>query len=87
LNFTSNTVERAGAAQLIFFWNLFWSRFRGPVASENPWEATSLEWSTTSPPPFDNFGGEHPVVQYGPNEYGVEGIGGTDYLMQAAKKT
>ena len=76
-----------GAAQLIFFWNLFWSRFRGPLASENPWEATSLEWSTTSPPPFDNFGGEHPVVQYGPNEYGVEGIGGTDYVMQAAKNT
>jgi cytochrome c oxidase subunit 1 len=71
-----------GAAQLIFFWNLIWSRFRGPVASANPWQATSLEWSTTSPPPFDNFGAHHPVVVNGPNEYGVEAPDGTDYVMQ-----
>jgi cytochrome c oxidase subunit I len=70
-----------GAAQLIFLWNLVWSRFRGPVASENPWEATSLEWSTTSPPPFDNFGGHHPVVYRGPNEYGIDEAG-LDYGMQ-----
>jgi cytochrome c oxidase subunit 1 len=73
-----------GAAQLIFFWNLIWSRFRGPIATENPWEATSLEWSTTSPPPFDNFGGHHPVVYNGPNEYGVENPDGTDFVMQTA---
>jgi cytochrome c oxidase subunit 1 len=73
-----------GAAQLIFLWNLVWSRFRGPVASENPWEATSLEWSTTSPPPFDNFGGKHPIVYQGPNEFGVDGPDGTDFLMQTA---
>jgi cytochrome c oxidase subunit 1 len=73
-----------GAAQLIFLWNLVWSRFRGPVAPENPWEATSLEWSTTSPPPFDNFGGKHPVVYHGPNEFGVDGPDGTDFLMQTA---
>jgi cytochrome c oxidase subunit I len=73
-----------GAAQLIFLWNLIWSRFRGPIASENPWEATSLEWSTTSPPPFDNFGGKHPVVYHGPNELGVDGPDGTDFLMQTA---
>ncbi|HEY2548224.1 MAG TPA: cbb3-type cytochrome c oxidase subunit I [Candidatus Acidoferrum sp.] len=75
-----------GAAQLIFFWNLIWSRFRGPVASVNPWQATSLEWSTTSPPPFDNFGAHHPVVQNGPNEYGVEAPDGTDYVMQMAPR-
>ncbi len=73
-----------GAAQLIFFWNLIWSRFRGPIAPENPWEATSLEWTTTSPPPFDNFGGHHPVVYNGPNEYGVENPDGTDFVMQTA---
>jgi cytochrome c oxidase subunit 1 len=72
-----------GGAQLIFFWNLAWSRFRGPLAPDNPWEATSLEWSTTSPPPFDNFGGKHPVVYRGPNEYGVE-EGGADYAMQTS---
>jgi cytochrome c oxidase subunit I len=72
-----------GAAQLIFLFNLIWSRFKGPIASDNPWDATSLEWSTTSPPPFDNFGGKHLVVYHGPNEYGV-GDGAKDYVMQTS---
>ena len=71
-----------GAAQLIFLYNLIHSRFRGAIASENPWEATSLEWSTSSPPPFDNFGGRHLVVNHGPNEYGIDGP--QDYIMQAS---
>ena len=71
-----------GAAQLIFLVNLLWSRIRGPVAPVNPWEATTLEWTTSSPPPFDNFGGTHPVVYRGPNEYGVSGPRG-DYVMQS----
>jgi len=75
-----------GAAQLIFFFNLIWSRFRGPIASVNPWEATSLEWSTTSPPPFDNFAGHHLVVENGPNEFGAEAPDGTDFVMQAAPR-
>ena len=50
-----------GAAQLIFIFNLTYSRFKGSAAPANPWECTSLEWSTpSSPPPFDNFGGQHP---------------------------
>jgi cytochrome c oxidase subunit I len=72
-----------GAAQFIFLFNLIWSRFKGPIASENPWEATSLEWSTTSPPPFDNFGGRRMVVYGGPNEYGIEN-NGTDFIMQTS---
>src|SRR6266699_3789695 len=64
-----------GAAQLIFLFNLIRSRFRGPKAPDNPWQATTLEWSTTSPPPFDNFGGRPPVVYRGPQEYGVAGAG------------
>ncbi len=72
-----------GAAQFIFLFNLIWSRFKGPIASENPWEATSLEWSTTSPPPFDNFGGRHMVVYNGPNEYGVENQG-AGFVMQTS---
>ncbi len=72
-----------GAAQLIFLYNLIRSRFAGEPAPDNPWEATSLEWSTTSPPPFDNFGGRHLVVAHGPNEYGVVTPDGKDYVMQA----
>ena len=74
-----------GAVQLLFLYNLFRTRFRaGPQAPDNPWEATSLEWSTPgSPPPFDNFGGRVPTVHHGPNEYGVAGRSG-DYIMQAS---
>jgi cytochrome c oxidase subunit 1 len=72
-----------GAAQFLFFFNLIWSRIWGEKATENPWEATTLEWSTSSPPPFDNFGGKHLVVYHGPEEYGVEGAIG-DYVMQAS---
>src|SRR5438067_9634107 len=72
-----------GAAQLIFLYNLVRTRVRGPKAPDNPWEATTLEWSTTSPPPFDNFGGRPPTVYHGPNEYGTMSAAG-DYVMQAS---
>src|SRR6476646_2944065 len=61
------------AAQFIFVINLFWSMFKGPKASDNPWEATTLEWTTATPPPHDNFGGKTPVVYHGPYEYSVPG--------------
>ena len=69
------------SAQVIFVINLFWSMFKGPKASDNPWEATTLEWTTATPPPHDNFGGVTPVVYHGPYEYGVPGAA-RDYVMQ-----
>ena len=74
-----------GAAQVIFVYNLIYSRLWGKPAPENPWEGTSLEWSTTSPPPFDNFGGKHPVVYHDPFQYGVESSTG-DYVMQTSSE-
>ena len=68
-------------AQLIFVVNLFWSMFKGPKASDNPWEATTLEWTTATPPPHDNFGGHTPVVYHGPYEYSVPGAP-KDFVMQ-----
>jgi cytochrome c oxidase subunit 1 len=70
-----------GGFQLIFLGNLIYSRFKGPKAPMNPWECTSLEWSVPSPPPWNNFGGEHPVVYHDPYQYGIEGSTG-DYVMQ-----
>ncbi len=74
------------AAQLIFLFNLFWSMFKGPKASDNPWEATTLEWTTATPPPHDNFGGRTPVVHNGPYEYSVPGAP-RDYVMQSDPAT
>jgi cytochrome c oxidase subunit 1 len=69
------------AAQLIFLFNLVWSWVKGPKASDNPWEATSLEWIVPSPPPHDNFGGIEPIVYRGAYEYSVPGAP-NDYSMQ-----
>jgi cytochrome c oxidase subunit I len=68
-------------AQLIFVVNLFWSMFKGQKAADNPWDATTLEWTTATPPPHDNFGGHTPVVTHGPYEYGVPGMA-RDFIMQ-----
>ncbi len=40
---------------LVFVYNLVWSYFKGPIAGADPWDAWTLEWSTTSPPPPYNF--------------------------------
>jgi cytochrome c oxidase subunit 1 len=69
------------AGQLFFLVNLFWSLFWGPKASENPWQATSLEWTLPSPPLPDNFGARPPVVRHGPYEFSVPGAK-KDYIMQ-----
>ncbi|MEZ4503507.1 MAG: cytochrome c oxidase subunit I [Dehalococcoidia bacterium] len=55
-----NALETAGAvlmavALLVFGWNIVVSLRRGAVAGPNPWEAWTLEWATTSPPPPQNF--------------------------------
>jgi cytochrome c oxidase subunit 1 len=69
-----------------FIFNLFWSMWKGPKASDNPWEATTLEWTTATPPPHDNFGGHTPVVNHGPYEYNVPGAS-KDYVMQTDPAT
>jgi cytochrome c oxidase subunit 1 len=40
---------------LVFVYNLVWSYFRGKPAGNDPWDAWTLEWSTSSPPPAYNF--------------------------------
>jgi cytochrome c oxidase subunit 1 len=72
-----------GAAQAIFVYNLVYSRFWGPKASDNPWQGTSLEWSTASPPPHNNFGDTMPVVYHDPYQYSVEGAS-ADFIMQTS---
>jgi cytochrome c oxidase subunit 1 len=69
------------SVQILFIINLFWSMFKGPIAPPNPWNATTLEWTIPSPPPFDNFAGVHPVVYHGAYEYSVPGAA-TDFIMQ-----
>jgi cytochrome c oxidase subunit 1/cytochrome c oxidase subunit I+III len=50
------------ASTAILIYNIFWSLRNGKVAGNNPWNAYTLEWATTSPPPIYNFR-EIPVVR------------------------
>jgi cytochrome c oxidase subunit 1 len=55
---------------LPFIVNAIWSWMYGPKAGDNPWDALTLEWMTTSPPPVENFEGV-PVLATGPYDYGM----------------
>jgi cytochrome c oxidase subunit 1/cytochrome c oxidase subunit I+III len=48
-----------GAVLLVI--NLLRSLFRGVAAGDNPWQAWTLEWATTSPPPVHNFDALPPI--------------------------
>ncbi|MGD0812372.1 MAG: cytochrome c oxidase subunit I [Verrucomicrobiota bacterium] len=44
-----------GISVLVLLWNMFASRRWGRLAGNNPWNAWTLEWATTSPPPAEDF--------------------------------
>ena len=46
-------VQMAGV--LCFLWNVVKSLRNGAIAGDDPWDAWTLEWSTSSPPPEWNF--------------------------------
>jgi heme/copper-type cytochrome/quinol oxidase subunit 1 len=55
-----NQIVSSGAvfqavATLIFVWNMVASYFKGEKAGPDPWDAWTLEWTTSSPPPSYNF--------------------------------
>lgn len=61
-----NLISTVGAfilvlAFLIFFWNVIVSWRSGAEAGDNPWNAWTLEWATSSPPPVHNFDAVPPV--------------------------
>jgi len=69
-------------AQLPFIFNVFWSiKYGKKVESDNPWQATTLEWETPTPPPHGNFIKEIKVYR-DPYEYSVPGAS-EDFSPQA----
>jgi cytochrome c oxidase subunit 1 len=66
--------------QLPFIFNFFWSIWKGQKVGDNPWDATTLEWATPTPPPHGNFE-TVPVVYRGPYEYSLPGHT-TDFFPQ-----
>ena len=60
------------AAQFIFLFNIVRSIRRGVLAGENPWAATTLEWSPIA----------HPITEGGPYVYGPDAGPNADFLPQ-----
>src|SRR5215213_9730867 len=68
-----NVLSSAGASILGFGYllpilYLMWSLRYGRLAGSNPWGAVGLEWTTTSPPPTENFA-ETPIVTWDAYDY------------------
>ncbi len=69
-------------AQLLFVVNFFTSIFRGRrVMTMNPWNSTSLEWTTPIRPGHGNWPGEIPTVYRWAYDYKDDGHG-NDFIPQ-----
>ena len=62
-----------GIAQLIFLFNFFYSIWRGPKSSQNPWRANSLEWTTPVEHLHGNWPGSIPEVHRWAYDYSKPG--------------
>ena len=80
-SFMSYSAWALGMFQILFIINFFWSMKKGQKVSDNPWDATTLEWTAPSPPPHGNFL-TPPRAFRGPYEYSVPGDP-TDFTMQS----
>jgi len=67
-------------SQLVLLANIIWTFIAGEKAGDNPWNANTLEWATSSPPPHGNFAQELTVYR-DPYEYSVPGYA-DDHLPQ-----
>lgn len=82
-SFISVVVVIVFFAQLLFVFNFFASIWRGrKCTSKNPWNATTLEWTTDEiKPGHGNWHGEIPEVHRWAYDYREDG-NGNDFIMQ-----
>ncbi|MEY4287093.1 MAG: hypothetical protein RL511_1179 [Bacteroidota bacterium] len=71
----------AALGQVIFLFNFFYSIFRGPIAPQNPWNATTLEWTTPVEAIHGNWPGDLPTVHRWPYDYSKPGAS-QDFITQ-----
>ena len=70
-----------GLAQIIFLANFFFSIYKGKKASQNPWKATTLEWTTPVEHMHGNWPGEIPAVHRWAYDYSKPGAN-EDWISQ-----
>ncbi len=63
-----------GIAQFIFLFNFIYSAFKGKKATQNPWNSTTIEWtSPVGPGIHGNWAGPTPTVYRWPYDYSKPG--------------
>ncbi|MBO9153130.1 cbb3-type cytochrome c oxidase subunit I [Chitinophaga sp. GCM10012297] len=78
--FISFVVIIVFATQLLFVFNFFYSIFKGrKLTTPNPWDATTLEWTTPIHPGHGNWPGEIPEVHRWAYDYSKDG---KDFIPQ-----
>jgi cytochrome c oxidase subunit 1 len=70
---------------LVFLWNIIRSVRHGAAAGNDPWDAWTLEWLTTSPPPVHNFD-EVPPVRSARPLWDLKHPDDPDWLRKKKKK-
>jgi len=75
-----------GAFQVVFLINMVWSMFKKERSPQNPWKASTLEWTMAYPIPHGNFEAT-PLVYHGPHEYSRPDIKDRDWLGQNERIT
>ncbi len=92
-----NLVTTAGSflfaiGVLIFLWNVVVSRRHGKAAGDNPWDAPTLEWATSSPPPVYNFAvlpsvaSRHPLWEDRLQADGARSVIGTGVVLEEGRE-
>lgn len=78
--FISTVAMIVFAVQLLFLFNFFYSIFKGrKLTTPNPWNSTTLEWTTPINPGHGNWVGEIPEVYRWAYDYGKDG---KDFISQ-----
>ncbi|MGZ5245465.1 MAG: cytochrome c oxidase subunit I [Flavitalea sp.] len=78
--FISTVAMVVFAVQLLFVFNFFYSIWKGrKVTTQNPWGATTLEWTTPIRPGHGNWPGEIPEVHRWSYDYSKDG---RDFIPQ-----
>lgn len=70
-----------GIAQVIFLFNFFYSIWGGRKATQNPWNANTLEWTTPVEHIHGNWPGEIPTVHRWAYDYSKPNDDGSDYVI------
>ncbi len=69
------------AVQLVFLYNFIYSMFYGKKASQNPWNSTTLEWTTPVKHIHGNWPGELPTVYRWSYDYSKMNKEDSDYVI------